>query len=89
MTRDLGEQNLTLLEAGKKSLAKDMLDHVESGDKEISAEALSTGEIEADVNVPITTGPKWIKGGTLTTFVQTNVKKLKETVAGFRISKKF
>lgn len=89
MNRDLGEQNLTLLEQGKKAAAKEALDHLESGDKEIQIEATTDGAVEADVNVPITAGPTWLKGGLFTTFVQTNVKKLKDTVGGFRISKKF
>lgn len=88
MTHDLGEQNSTLLEQGKKAAAKAALDHVESGDQEVELEVLATGEIEADANVPITGGPKWIKGGTFTAFVKTHVQSVKDAVAGFRISKK-
>ena len=87
--RDLGEQNLTLLESGKKAAAKAALDEVEQGDKEIQVEGLTTGEIEAEVNVPITGGPKWLKGSTFTAFARTKVQAIKDAVGGFRISKKF
>lgn len=87
MNRDLGEQNLTILEAGKKAAAKAALDALEHGDREIQVEALTTGEIEADVNVPITSG--WLKGATVTAFARTKVQQVKDAVAGFRISKKF
>lgn len=90
MTHDLGEQNLTLLESGRKAAAKAALDAVEQGEKEIEVEALTTGEIEAGLNVPITGGPKWIKGGTFTGFVRAKATQWKETlVGGFRFSKKF
>jgi hypothetical protein len=83
--RDLGEQNLTLLEQGRKSAVKAALDQVEQGDKEAQIEILSTGDVEASISAPITKAPKgfgWLKGGTVTAF-----GRLREKVAGIRMKK--
>ena len=80
--RDLGEQNLTLLEAGKKAATKAALDAVEQGGQELQIEATTAGDIEASINAPV-------KGFTLTAFVKAPIKTLKQAVAGFRLSKKF
>lgn len=82
MTHDLGEQNLTLLEAGKKAAAKAALDEVEQGAKELQVEATTAGEIEASINAPV-------KGFTVSAFVKAPIKTLKQAVAGVRVSKKF
>lgn len=82
MTRDLGEQNLTILKAGKKAATKAALDALEQGDKELQVEATTAGEIEASINAPV-------KGFTVTGFIKAPIKTLKQAVAGVRVSKKF
>lgn len=82
MTRDLGEQNLTLLEQGRRAAAKEALDHVEAGNHELHLDATTDGEFEASINAPV-------KGFTVSAFVRAPIKTIKQTVAGFRLSKKF
>ena len=82
-----GKDNLTLLEQGKRGAVKAALDEVEKGDKEIQVEGLTSGDVEVDVNVPITKG--FLKGATFTAFAKTKVQQLKQAVGGFRVTKKF
>lgn len=73
----------------REQATKAALDAFEKGDKEAQVEALTTGEIEASLNAPVTVGPKWLRGSTVTTFIRTKAQQLKSTVGGFRWSKKF
>lgn len=83
MPRDLGEQNLTLLEQGRKSVVQAALEEVATGEKEMIVEATTAGTIDASINVPV-------KGGfTVSAFVKAPIKTLKQAVAGVRVSKKF
>lgn len=83
---------MNILQSGIKATKEQVnadLDAVEHGEAEVQAEVLSTGDVEADVNVPITGGPRWLKGGSVTAYVKTKVQDLKAAVGGVRISKKF
>lgn len=81
--RDLGEQNLTLLEQGRKSAVKAALEDVAAGEKEIEIEATTAGTVEASVNAPLK------RGWTVAAFVKAPIRTIKEATAGFRLSKKF
>jgi hypothetical protein len=82
MSPDLGEQNLTLLEAGKKAAAKAALDALEHGEKELQIEATTAGDVEASIHAPV-------KGFTVSAFVKAPIRTLKQAVAGVRLSRKF
>ena len=75
----MADKPLTILEQATK-LAHDELDHVQP--KELAVEATTDGAVEASINAP------W-KGFTVSAFVKAPIKMIKQTVAGFRLTKTF
>ena len=83
MTRDLGEQNLTLLEQGRKGAVAAALDEVAKGERALDIEATTDGVVDASIHAPLT------RGWTVVGFIRAPIKTIKAATAGFRLSKKF
>lgn len=81
--------DLTLLQKAQNETVKQSLDALEQDAPQMQADAQLDGSFEGEASLPITSGPKLLRGGRFTVYVKGKVQVLKDAVAGFRISKKF
>lgn len=68
---------------------KQSLQALEDKPPALEADALTTGEVDLELSVPVTKGPQLFKGGRVSVFVQTKVQQLKAAVGGVRFRKEF